>query len=48
MVTCVGYKDGGQSKVERTVANRTWARQPGLLNGKCETRNRNSMFPTVI
>jgi len=34
--------------VERTVADRTWARQPGLVNGKCETRNRNSVFPTVI
>jgi hypothetical protein len=35
-------------KVERTVADGTWARQPGLGNGKCETRNRNSMFPIVI
>jgi hypothetical protein len=35
-------------KVERTVADRTWTRQPGQANGKCETRNRNSMFPIVI
>jgi len=35
-------------KVERMVADRTWARQTGLANGKCETRNRNSAFPIVI
>lgn len=35
-------------KVERTLADRTWARQPGLVNGKCETINRDSLFPAVI
>ena len=48
-----GYMGGLQGwwpirKVERAVADRKWARQPGLVNGKCETRNRNSVFPMVI
>jgi len=35
-------------RVEITVADRTWARQTGLENGKCEARNRNSTFTIVI